>query len=389
MSDSNVSSETDIRPEETGTNEASETNVAPPNSGSESIRQAIEKAQATIDERDTTQGAESEKNPLSDAARTLASAKKTKKAESKAPTDIDQGAKVEEKARAETVQPEGVRVDPPHFWSPDRKQLFARAEPELQKAILAEVQRTEEWARGIAHEAKDAVQLRDGLHQIYEPHQSKFKAYGIDNLEATSRLMGWQEQLDTDPIPAFNRLLRTYGLTPEHLINGYVEEPIQDPAISEATRRIQELESQIQAMTSSAQGQRLQSVQSQIDKFLNATDDQGNLLHPYVEQLKPQIAKQIQILRASNPDASDYEVLRSAYLNVVKEFDQIFIQPKLSTLQVEQQKQEQNIKRAEQAKRAASASIKGSPAPGAAMSRPKVGSFNEAMERAWSQMTGA
>lgn len=349
------------------------------------ISAAIEKAHAKLEERDSVSD-KSEASPLSDAARTLASAKKAKATSEKAPTNLDQSAKVEQ-PRADKAQVESTQA--PHFWSSERKALFSKAEPQLQKAIVEEVQKTEQWARGIAQEAKEAVQVRDELDKIFGPYDTKFRQIGATRLQVADRLMAWQDQLDENPVQAINKLLRSYNLSPEHLLHDGYEEPYRDPAVDEQARRIQELETQIQAITESAQGQRYQGVQSQIEKFINETDEAGNLLHPHVQRLEPQIAHQVKSLRASNPNASEYQLLKAAYDQVISEIESNFVQPKLSVVQNQNQKAETDQRRAEQAKKAANATLRGIPAPGAVSNRPKAKNVDEAMERAWSRMTGS
>lgn len=383
--------ETDTSPEteaiETGVEETQSASVDP-------ISAALEKAQATIDERDSAQSSEKE-SPISDAARTLASHKKAKKAGTEAAPatpqqkDLDQSAKVEEKPRAEKVQAEGVNA--PHFWSPENKALFSRADPGLQKAITGEVQKIEEWARGIAQEAKGAVEFQGQLNQVFEPYSTKFRKIGATPLQVVDRLMAWQDELDLNPAGAIRKLLASYNLSPEHLMamaEGDPYEQYADPRVDEAQKRIDELESQIQAMTQAAQGQRVQAVQSALDKFINETDEQGNLVHPHVNKLEPQIVHYTRQIRASQPMLSEYQVLKTAYARVMSDIEENFVQPKISTVQNQVQKQEVDQKRAEQAKRAASTSLRGSPAPGAVSSRPKPKSTDEALEMAWSHMNG-
>lgn len=390
MTELNDLSGTATSPENTEIEDASVETSEPAN---DPINAAIAKAQATIEARER-EPQEGDTTPLSDAARTLSQARKAKKEKSQAGApqkDLDQSAEVKQ-PRADEVQA-GSRpretVPAPHFWSPENKALFSRAEPGLQKAIMGEVQKVEEWARGIAHEAKDAVSLRDSLNQLFEPYSTKFRQIGVTPVQVVDRLMAWQDDLDTNPRAAIRKLSASYNLEPQHLMGEDVyDEPYTDPRLDQALSKVQELESQLQAFTQNVQGQQVHGIQTAIERFMTETDAQGNLLHPYVSDLEAQLAYEVKKVRASNRSLSEYDVLKTAYSNVVNGIEDKFVKPKLSVVTEQAQRQEADGKRKEQARRAANASLRTNPTPGGVPQRVKPKSVDEAMELAWGQLTG-
>ena len=237
-------------------------------------------------------------------------------------------------SKQEPIEPEKApeapaeTVEAPQFWSAERKALWSKVPVEAQKAVLDYENQRNAWANRIANEVAGVRQSQKQLDSIIEPHVTRLKGAGVTPIEAVDKLLRWSDVLDDDAtrIQGFKRLLASYELTPEHLLNGQEVEQV-DPVYSQLSSELSDLkkwkEEQEQQRQQQEADYEQRNMLSEIETVKAEKDERGNAKFPMFDFFTPHMAQVIPQLKASNPLASNADVIRVAYAEVSKQFPQI------------------------------------------------------------------
>lgn len=293
------------------------------------------------------------------------------------PTDTIEPLAAEQSAVTETI-------DPPQFWSADKKALFAKATPDLQKAIVEHEAQRNEYVHRLANESERGRAIEKRVSDVFKPYELKLKAHGInDPLQAAERLMAWNEIIESDPLTAVKTLMQRNGLTPQDLMyqddgSGQPQQPYQsDPRVDEAIAKAEAAERRLQEWQ---QQQEAQALQSEVDAFKNSKDSTGQTRKAFAEMYAPQIAQAVEAISRLNPNLGTTERLTQAYDYVQAEVKKLLGVP-AAIGQKPTAKPEQLVANAKKAQAAAS-SITGAPSSGTSPQRPGAKTFDEAYARA-------
>lgn len=224
-----------------------------------------------------------------------------------------------EPVEAAAEPPQEPPSDLPEFWPADLKALASKAPKEvLQKFKEYDQQRTE-WANRVAGESSKGKQIEQKMSEVYEPYRQKLAMAGIrDPLEATSRVLAWNEMLTSDNVQerknAISILLRQGGLTPQDLLEEYAQtEPDQ---YSEAMAAAQAARDELEEFKRSQASER---ANQEIASFRAGKDSTGADREPLVRMFEPQIADALIEIRKLRPDLPTTEQLHHAYEFVIGE----------------------------------------------------------------------
>lgn len=285
--------------------------------------------------------------------------------------------------QAQPVEP----IQPPQFWKAEHREHFAKAPPEVQKAILDYEQQRNQWANRVANEAREARTFQKQFGSVIEPHLSRLKVSGVQPVEAIDKLLRWSDILDDEStrVDGFNRLLATYGLTPEHLMQQGQEGSSVDPVYSQINSELSELkawkEEQLRAREEQQQQQQAYELQNEIATIQSEKDRSGNPAFPRFDVYSPHMAQIIPQLREAYPMATNVDLIRAAYTHVDQQLGKMF-----PSAQPQSTQPDANAQRIERAKKAASLNVKSKPSI-ETQSRPK--NIREALSEAYAELSGA
>lgn len=212
-------------------------------------------------------------------------------------------------------------IDALQFWSAEEKQAFAKAPREAQVAISKYEAQRNEWANRIATDTERGRSLERRMSEVYEPHKLKMQANGVrDPIEATSRLLAWNEIFEKDPKTGISELMRRNGLSPQDFyeVNGQQEsQPYQDPRIDDALSQIEDQKRWIADQQRSV-------LNNQVESFKQGKDSTGQVRKPFAEMYAPQISHVAEVIQQEMPNISLDQALNQAYEYVLGESRKLF-----------------------------------------------------------------
>lgn len=359
------------------------------------IREALEAAQAEMQGNEPEKEIETPQEPTEEPETEVElEGEEPEEQQAQPKTDLPkQEAKQtkQQSAGAEKPIPEQHQdaVEAPTFWKAEHRDVFKSLPPAAQKVVAEYEQQRNLWANRLTSEVGQVRHFQKQFEQVVEPHLSRLKASMIDPIQAVDKLLRWSDILDDDStrIQGFNKLLASYGLTPQHLV-GQEQEQI-DPVYSQVNTELSELkkwkEDFTQQQQHAAQEREQQALISDIEAVKGEKDQSGALRHPRLDLYSPQMAQIIPQLKQTNPFANRADLIKEAYRQV----DQMFVsqfgvqqQPQMQQ-QAISQKAIEDKQRAERAQKAASMNVSSKPSV-EVQSRPK--NVREALRESWAEL---
>jgi len=203
-----------------------------------------------------------------------------------------EGAEEEVTAEAEddTEDEEPVEVfQPPKHWSSDEKEQFKALPEEAQKILL---ERDKQFQKGY----QERVQGISDIEKALEPYKQNLALMGASEADAIRTLFAAHARLMQDPANGILGLAQQFGVM-DHLREQFApdtDDDFTDPEIKALRQQVQTLQSQLGNFQTQTQSQQQEQLLSQIDSFKNQTDDSGQLVHPYFDQVRTQMATLVQ-----------------------------------------------------------------------------------------------
>lgn len=300
---------------------------------------------------------------------------------------------------AETVpeadQPARDLANAPSSWKPAAKDKWAALDPD----VKAEIARREgDFLKGQSELLPDA-QFGRNMRGVVEPYRMLIESEGAtpevavrDLLRTAAILRVGTPQQKT---AAMMQVIRQYGVQMPGPIGQdqgqegqqFTQEGQQqfhDPRVDQLIAR-QEQERQQAAERAQ------QTVLNDIDTFRNAVDSTGKKVYAYFANVERDMVSSAALVRQEHPDWPNQQVLKEAYDRAVwanPETRQLVSQQKLNEL--EAQRREENLRKANEAKKAGSVNLPRRAGRATQGAQPKFGTpeADAQMLENWRSITG-
>jgi hypothetical protein len=295
--------------------------------------------------------------------------------ETKAEVENESETPVETTETAETenaepeVQEDRSHVNPPSTWRAEAKSKWATIDP----AIKAEIHKREGDAMRGAEMLKEDAQYGKQITSVVAPYMPTIRSKGATAEEAIGTMLNAYHVLETaSPNDKAQQILATaqqYGVLNEigALLNN--RQPVQPQGITQeqfSQRLAEERQSWEQQQTT-------QTIQSEVEQFASAANEDGSLKHPYFDNVRGTMGALVQ----SDPNMTIDQAYESA----------IWAHPDIRNLLPGQQASSEGKNldaartHAEKAKRARQNNLRTKPSHGVRQPNP-TGSVDDTMQEA-------
>lgn len=288
------------------------------------IEKAMDAAEAEI-EATVTQPetiAKTTEDPVEtqEIAERIAPEKKQRTKTEKTESEVEEEAEPVEAAAEPPPEPPS---DLPEYWPAKLKAAISKAPKEVLEQFREYDQQRTEWANRIHGESSRGKQIEQKMTEVYEPYRQQLAVAGIrDPLEATSRVLAWNEMLtsedDATAKKAFFTLLKQRGWSAEDLLYDATQQqdPYYDPRTDEALEAAKAAREELEEFK---RGQAAEKANQEIEAFKAGKDSSGATREPLVRMFEPQIADALIQIQQARPDFSSSEQLHHAYEFVIGE----------------------------------------------------------------------
>ena len=222
-------------------------------------------------------------------------------------TDESEDSEVEESAPesdteqasvSDTEEEQDTVIDLPYGWSKDKAELWSKLEPDVQQVI---VEREQQRNKDYTQKTQDISELM----KTFEPYEDRLNLAGESKASVVQRLLAAQNYLETNPKEAIQWLAKSYGV--ELGSQQEVEDDLDDPELREVKNELKSLKEKLSQREQQEVQQSQQSLQAQVKNFQEATDSEGNLLHPHFDSVRVEMGALINSGRATDLDQA-YEM---------------------------------------------------------------------------------
>jgi hypothetical protein len=280
----------------------------------------------------------------------------------------------EEPAKPEKEEPQTGAIRIPPSLPAAVKAKWSDLEPEVQQAF-AKLEDTVQTAKAEWGRKGERLNRYD---EILGPHLDRWRLAGLDEFSGVQSLLAAQQLLDRNPVEGIIQIARSYGYTPQHLVQAFGlpqtsapqpgaeghTAPTAQPDLQAALRPLVEpLMSEVQTLKQHLEGERSTAAQRTVEEFASRPENK------YFENVREDVAILLETGRARTlQEAYDHACwlnpeVRAALLAEQSRETQRAAQ----TAEAERKAQEQARARAKaQTATAAAGSVTGSPTPGLA-----------------------
>ena len=180
----------------------------------------------------------------------------------------------------DTAPAEPVEVIPaPNSYKQEFKDSFSTLTPEWQKYLSA---REKEVEQGLSR----ARNQYSWVDKVYNDRKDNLISQGFNNAqEYFNTLVSIADSLDKNPADTITQLQSIYGINADN-------NPLQ--------KQIQELSNKLNQQQGYLQARENERLKNELNTFINAKDEKGNLIHGYFEEVKPEMTRLIQSGMANN-----------------------------------------------------------------------------------------
>ena len=245
---------------------------------------------------------------------------------------------------------EEAAIEAPQHWAKEHRELFGSQSREVQEFLLERHKAMEgDYTRG-------KMEIAD-FKKTWEPVEQLFTQY--PQLNPTETIQNWANiarALDANPLQTLQYLATQYRVdltSAENLNDGEQQEV--NPEVQALRQELNGLKEDYNTRLREEQQTAVQGRVAEIDAFSKETDDNGNLLRPYVEQAMPMMISLAKVAREEGKQPSLQTLYDQAVYANPELREQVFQAEKA---QEEAKRKAEAIAKAKKAKEAAT-SIKG------------------------------
>jgi hypothetical protein len=179
----------------------------------------------------------------------------------------------------------------PKHWPKEEQDIFNAWNANVQHQVMDRYKAMEGDYTKKTQALSKYKKRNEALDEIYGPFKDDFQRAGMDEVAATRQLLAAHDYLRTQPQQALQWLAKNYGVDLKAVNDDTaIEDEYADPQMKAMQQQIAQLQGTIQNQQQQAQNMQKQEVQTLIDNFQTAKDEDGNLKHPHFEAVQNQMA---------------------------------------------------------------------------------------------------
>lgn len=230
------------------------------------------------------------------------------------------------------ARPKVEAVAAPKFpvsWPRELKEALKSQPPHVLQKLVSWGEKRDTDAQSTIDEAMERAQYGEAVRGLFDEYQDYFRATGVtDPSDAFKNLIAADLYLQQDPVGALKWLAESKGIRLNDLVKAQHTYPSHlNHANVALQQRLQGLEGQLKNFIEAEQRKFTNSIESEISAFVNAQDESGAPLRPYLhdDELKDEIGRDMEIFAektlTAHPKTPVAEVLSQAYTKAIRAND--------------------------------------------------------------------
>ena len=204
----------------------------------------------------------------------------------------------------------GEEAEPEEIGEPDSGEELEASDDDTEEIEEpeAEASADEDPAPPVSTLSDDDSRAYKELQQVLEPYRERHALQGMSSAAAVAQLLSAAEALQRDPVNSLKQLadnlrvdLRQFS-QPASEPEDEFEDEFVDPQTKQLQQRVQQLESVLTAQHQQQQQSHQAGLHSEIAEFSSAKSDDGSVLHPHFDTVRPRMVALLQSGAAASLD---------------------------------------------------------------------------------------
>lgn len=182
---------------------------------------------------------------------------------------------------------ESEAVAAPDHWSADHKEIFNSAPDNLKDWLLERHKSMEaDYTRG-KQEIADFKRSWEPVEEMYAPYVDQLRQAGVTPQQHIQNLANADRMLNQDPVAGLRQVAQMYNIDLSQLgATGSTEgQAEQTPEIQSLQQELAALRGQVDSRLLAEYDQKQNTILSDIGTFSEAKAENGDLAHPYFDQV--------------------------------------------------------------------------------------------------------
>lgn len=209
-------------------------------------------------------------------------------------------------------------IIPPARLNAEQKAAFKSWPRQAQEAFSRAVREQERDYTQKSQQLAQSGGLIQRLKQATEPYAEDLRLEGVDPISAYERMLAWNRAFKRNPQAAARQMLQTYQIDPRTLFNAdgqsaEAEPAYEDPRFSQLQQLVSNQQSMLQQIQQERQANKYAAAQSDYEAWRDATDEEGDPAHPYLEDFEQEFAQKVARVKAIDPELPSAKILDEAY----------------------------------------------------------------------------
>lgn len=251
-----------------------------------------------------------------------------------------------------STAPELKPIDPPRFWSEEKKKEWAKLPRDWQEYLLEQDTKTQKYTGTISQEkAKYERQHKELVSAVDEETRAALQQNQIPETEYFKTLAKADADVRRDPLGAVLKILNGNGKSLQDLVaRAQAEEQIPEH-VRQAFHERDALAAEKQKYEAQLNEIKINTFVDRIESFAQETDASGNRVRPHMDdpEVQQEVSRLIPLIFQANPDAKEAQILSEAYRRATSYLPHIV---EAETQKREQQRIAEERKAVEKARRA-------------------------------------
>tara|TARA_R100001244_G_scaffold88318_1_gene67326 strand:- start:966 stop:1964 length:999 start_codon:yes stop_codon:yes gene_type:complete len=189
----------------------------------------------------------------------------------------------------EGVVEEATGAVAPEHWPAEEREVFDALPEEAKTFALSQGERLyshhQKRMEELSSERESLERLKP-LEQEIAPYREQLRLQGVAEQDVVRQLMAVRHSLQTAPADTIRWLAQQTGVDLNQIETETLVDP-QEQRLAQVEQQVQQSnQANVQAIQQQQHNAAYQQAESALGQFMSAKDDNGNLLHPHVENVQ-------------------------------------------------------------------------------------------------------
>lgn len=193
--------------------------------------------------------------------------------------------------REEREQKEAATLEAPAGWPQADREMFAKQTPEAKRFLMRRVKELEDGFHKNNQQIAPMRRMNEELDEMFKPYDDEMRSLGISRMQAIRELVGMHHRLKQNPVEGLKYLAQVSNVDLNEL-NGSASAQ-ESTALSQLRQQVTDLTSRLEQRERGQANEAMNANMAQVNAFADEKGPDGKPLRPYFDEVAKDIARRV------------------------------------------------------------------------------------------------